>query len=321
MSSKNDIFVLSEEQKTTVRNLLDKTKKDVPVFYEEGESESFYVPVEGGEIRVFHYKPEKSLTKKPFVYVPGFFCPPQIWKDIHIANYKNAEYYYIESREKKSSKIKRGRKSNFTVDQLAKDIQKVLEFFEINKTNYNLLGASYGASMILQGLIKNYFSPDLSILFDPLVRWDYAKFLTYVINPITPPFILGIIRMILAHIFLPDPKNVTQRDKILLYIKEAEPWKFRKSTIHIRDFNIIDDLPKIKNNVIICHGPADNLHKSREYFLYAESIANCKLLVTTVSDEEREYFYGIMANIFSKSERVDTIPPSLKIFEIPLERK
>jgi hypothetical protein len=319
MSHKNDIFELSEEQKLAIRNLLDKSKKEVPAFYEEGISESVYVPVEGGEIRVFHYKPEKPITKKPFIYVPGFFCPHQIWKDIHIANHNTAEYYYIESREKSSSKIKRGRKANFTIDQLARDLQKVIEFFEIDKTKYNILGASYGAAMILQGLIKNYFTPDLSVLYDPLARWDYAKFLTYVINPITPPFVLGFIRMILAHVFLPDPKNVTQREKILLYIKEAEPWKFRKSSIHIRDFNIVNDLPKITDNVIVCHGPSDNLHKSEEYFQYAKAIPKCKLLVTTVSDEEREHFYGIMANIFSQYEEIDSIPPPFKIFEIPLD--
>ena len=319
MTPKNEIFELSEEQKNAVRDLLDNEKRKVPAFYEEGVSESIYVPVEGGEIRVFHYKPEKPITKRPFIYVPGFFCPTQIWKDIHIANHNRTEYYYIESREKKSSKIKRGRKANFTIDQLARDLQKVIKFLEIDKTKYLILGASYGAAMILQGLIKNYFNPDLSVLYDPLVRWDYAKFLTYVVNPITPPFVLGIIRMILAHIFLPDPKNVTQKEKILMYIKEAEPWKFRKSTIHIRDFNIVDDLPKIKNNVIVCHGPADNLHKSEEYFHYAKSIPNCKLLVTTVSDGEREHFYGIMANIFSKYEEIDSIPSPLDVFEIQFD--
>ncbi len=319
MSSENNIFELSNEQKKAVRDLLDKGKKDVPVFYEEGVSESFYVPVEGGEIRVFHYKPEKPTVKKPFVFVSGFFSPPQIWKDFHIPNHNTTEYYFIESREKKSSRIERGRKANFKIDQLAKDIKVVLEHIEIDKRKYNIAGSSYGGAMILQGLINNYFNPDVSILYDPIIRWDYAKFLTYVINPITPPFVLGIIRMILAHTFLPDPKNVTQRDKILIFIKEAEPWKFRKSSMHIRDFNIINELPKIKNNVVICHGPADNLHKSEEYYHYVKSIPNCKLLITGVSDEEREHFFGIIANIFSSFEDIDSIPPPLKIFEIPLD--
>ena len=112
MDPKEWEFELTNEQLNEIEKLITNSKRDVPDFYEEGASEVLYVPVEGAELRVFHHKPEKQEAKRAILFIPGFGTTPWSWRAFHNPHHGIAEYYYLETREKRSCKIKRSRKAD-----------------------------------------------------------------------------------------------------------------------------------------------------------------------------------------------------------------
>lgn len=76
MINNNEIFNLTETQKKRISDLLDKGRRETPLFCEEGVNEEIFIPVKDGEIRILHHKPEKQTTKRPILFLPGFVAAP-----------------------------------------------------------------------------------------------------------------------------------------------------------------------------------------------------------------------------------------------------
>ena len=57
--NKKQMFVHTQEQKKAIHQLLEKGRRDVPTFLDEGACEILYVPIDDGELRVFHHVPER----------------------------------------------------------------------------------------------------------------------------------------------------------------------------------------------------------------------------------------------------------------------
>ncbi|MCK5047488.1 MAG: hypothetical protein KAS22_12960, partial [Candidatus Heimdallarchaeota archaeon] len=131
-------FDFTQEQLDLVNNLIEKSPKGAPDFYEEGECEQFYIPVDGGEIRVFHRKPKNITAKRPILFIPGYSTTPWSWRGFPKPIHNNTEYYFLETREKASSRIKRNRKTNLTVDQKAKDVAGAIKHLGLDKRDFVL---------------------------------------------------------------------------------------------------------------------------------------------------------------------------------------
>jgi len=313
-------FELTQQQLDIIIDLLEKTPKDVPDFYNDGECEQIYIPVEGGEIRVFHRKPKNITAKRPILFVPGYSTTPWSWRAFPKPIHNNTEYYFLETREKTSSKIKRNRKANFTVDQKAKDIRDAIQFLGLDKIDYVLYGTSYCGGIVLQGLIHNYFNPPTVVVFDPLCKWSSFKKAIKWLLPIMPPFVLGMMRFLLAKIFLSGMKNQYQKQRNLDFIRGAHPYKWRKACLQNQHFNIIDELGKIKNEVFVLHGTKDKFHPGETFYDYAKRIPRGRFIYFNCDQEKRELFNGVVGSLFANVTKDKDMPSQLLSLEIVLER-
>ena len=109
-----------------VDRLLSAEQPDAPRFWEPGNSETITVPVDGAEIRVYHTRPDRPVGRRPIVFVPGWGTNPQGWFDFYRAVHGRAEMYYLETREKASSRIL-DRRTDMGVGQAARDIARALD--------------------------------------------------------------------------------------------------------------------------------------------------------------------------------------------------
>ena len=82
---------------------------------------------------------------------------------------------YVETREKRSSKIKRTRKTTMTIRETAHDLSKVIEELGLIGKDYLLVGSSYGGAVVLEGLIHGYLNPPTTIVHDPIVKWPWEE--------------------------------------------------------------------------------------------------------------------------------------------------
>ncbi|NPD88347.1 MAG: hypothetical protein HGN29_06470 [Asgard group archaeon] len=315
-----DMFVLTKGQRKAIKELLDKGRRDVPTFLEEGASEIQYVPIDDGELRVFHHKPEKQTTKRPIVFIPGYVAAPSIWVDFHIPHQDFGEYYYLETREKRSSKIKRTRQTTMTINRTAYDVGVEIKNLGLANKDYVLASSSYGGAVILDGLINKYFDPPTTFVHGPIVKWIWDKSINDVLLRIVPMFLLNAIRIPIAYIFTAGMKNKINRRRMIEFARGLEPWKFKRCTLENNRFNIFEDLKKIKNEIFINTGPLDRYHPRLDYYNYAKEIPRGRFLFMNTADEDRQLLAGIIGTEFIKVAKNDGLPESLKQFEIKIQR-
>ena len=316
-----DMFVHTKEQKKAIHELLDRGRRDVPTFLDEGASEIKYVPIDDGELRYFHHKPEKQTTKRPIVFIPGYVAAPITWVDFHIPHQGFGEYYYLETREKRSSKIKKTRKTTMTITQTAYDVGVALENLGIANKDYVLASSSYGGAVILDGLINEYFDPPSTFVHDPIVKWIWEKSINNILLRVVPMSLLSILRMPIAYIFTAGMKNKANKMRMIEFARGIEPWKFKRCTLQNNKFNIFDDLKKIKNEVFINTGPLDRYHPRLDYYNYAKEIPKARFLFMNTADKDRQLLAGVIGTEFAKITKDEGLPKSLSQFEIRIQRK
>jgi len=320
MRTSEEIFSHTKEQKEVIQNFLKQGRRDVPTFIDEGASEIKYVPIEDGELRVFHHKPDNITTKRPVVFVPGYVAATTSWLDFHVPHQGFGEYYYLETREKRSSRIKKTRKTSMTVNQTAKDLGKAIENLGLKHKDFVLYGSSYGSTIVLEGLIQGYFTAPTIVIHDPMVKWVYDKSGYNIMLKVVPKFILSALRMPLARLFTMGMKNKANRDRMLDFCRGIQPWKFKRSTLQNNKMNMIDELKKIKEEVFLTTGPLDRYHPRIAYYNYTKEMPRGRLIFMNAPDTERQLIAGIIGTEFMKITKDDDVPESIKQFEIDLER-
>ena len=117
----------SAEEAARVEELVRAADRPAPRFWETGVREEIFVPVEGAEIRVFHFASRDPAARRPIVMVPGFGATPEGFQDFYAAVRDKAELFYLETREKSSSRVPRGR-ADMSVGRSARDIRQSLDF-------------------------------------------------------------------------------------------------------------------------------------------------------------------------------------------------
>ena len=296
-------------------------KRDVPNFYDEGESEVLHVPVEDGVIRVYHHKPKMVKTKRPIIFIPGFGTTLQSWRDFHKTHHGFAEYYHIETRDKKSGQIRRHIKVDLTIDRIAKDIANVIEFVGLTDQKYVIVASCMNGGVLLHGLIKEYFNPSTAIVFDPFTKWTQYRFFVKLVMPVFPPFLLGALKFIIGKIIMANMKNEAQKERNIDMLESAVPWKWRKFSLQNVNFDLTDEMKKISNEVFVFHGPLDKFHPDEVFRNVAKRMPKGRYFFMKTSEENRELLVGVIATLFSSISEQDGVPDDLVPYEVNLNRE
>jgi pimeloyl-ACP methyl ester carboxylesterase len=294
--------------------LLEKNVREVPYFYEEGVSDALYIPVEGGEIRVFHHIPQNPITKRPILFVPGFGTSMWAWREFSLPFVEQGEFYFLESREKKSSKFKNRFRTKMTLEKVSDDITTVIHYLGLEKKDFVLFGTSYCGGAILKGLIDKKLTAPTIVLFDPFYKLLYYRGLISILR-FVPPSILRVIRYFLGLIALSGEKNVTQRQRAKFIRDDAVLWKWRKASASILKSNLLNQLSKIDEEVLVFYGPQDKHHPSGVYEEIARHVPNGRYFSALSPEDKRELACGVIGLEFCKIKVEDGIPDSLQSFE------
>ncbi|MCF2143792.1 MAG: alpha/beta hydrolase [Candidatus Heimdallarchaeota archaeon] len=293
-------------------------RQDAPTFYAEGVCNVFYVPVEGGQLRVFHHKPKKVKAKRPIVFVPGFGTTPWSWQEFHRAHHGLAEYFYIETRDKKSSIIKRNRKTDMTIERLAKDVAEVIDYLGLRDKDFVLIATCLSGGALLTGLIKKTLKAPTVVVFDPFTKWTQNRFVVKFIMPILPPIFLTVFKKIIGMLIIANMKNKAQKERNMDTIESAVAWKWRKFSMQNVNFDITNEFQTIEQVVYVFHGPKDKYHPEGTFEHVAKAIPNAHFFLMKTSDALRELLVGVIATEFAFITKEDGIPTSLREFEVPL---
>ena len=312
-------LVLTKKQEEKVEQMLQETRRESPKFYEEGMSKSFYVPVDDGEIRIFHIKPEKPVSVRPIVFIPGWGVIPRGFDDYYEVIHDKAECYYVETREKNSSKLNM-KKARLDMSQKAKDISDAIKHLGLDKEDFVLVGTCWGSAIVLQGFIDGTLKAPTTIVVDPMHTLWFPKWLLKYVAPLTPNFVVKLLKPILKRLQLRGMDEPVQRQRAIDFIDNADTRKWKKAAIAVKDFELFNTVHAIKDEIIVFNGTTDTIHEQKDYPKLAKLMPNGRFIFMKTDESNRERLMAIASLEFSKITKDVKIPSILAEFEKKLKR-
>lgn len=317
--SKNNTLIdnalqISDELEQTVEEMIQSNKQEVSDQWDESISDIQYVSVDNGEIRVMHTNPENPVSQRPVVFVPGWGTTPKTFKDFYAVLKDKVELFYVETREKGSSKISI-RKADMSTHQKAKDLQNVIDHFELHKQDFVLMGPCWGGTIILQGLLDKTITASTYVVFDPMHYFWYNNFFMRYFVPILPASLVYLMKPILKFFALRGMKAEVQRQRTETLIAAAAPRKWKKAALANLDLELFGKLSAIEEEVFVFNGTTDKIHDQRDYPLIAQEMPNGRFFYMKTEESKREYLMGTIALEFSKVAQDQGVPSPLKPFE------
>ena len=310
---------ITEELEAKVDEMLQATKREVPNFWESNISEISYVPVDDGELRVLHIKPKNPISKRPVVFIPGWGGIPEAYSDFYEVIHDLVEFYYVETREKKTSKLDR-KKAKMSMNQKAKDIHDVVNHLGIENSDFVLYGTCWGGAVILQGLLDQTLNAPTIITHDPMHTLWFPKWFLRFVAPLMPVFVAEMLKPILRKIQLRGMNEKVQRQRAEAFIDGAEGWKWKKAAQAVRNFELIGKLSVVKEEVFVFNGTQDKVHDQFTYPKMAKEMPNGRFFYMRTDESLRERLMGLVLLEFSKVNKEVIVPPSLIKFEKKLNR-
>ena len=316
-----DLLSLSPDLAQQVVDLLNSSRQsNVPSFQDLPDMEKIYIPVPDGEIRILHYCPSSPESVRPLVFVPGWGVTPSVFTDWFEVLYNRVEFYYIETREKDSSRMHRW-KSQFTMSRKAADIQLAIEALGLQERDFVLMGSCWGAAMILQGVMDHTIQAPTIITVDPMHAIWYSKFVLKYLAPILPAWVFNLLRPILKRSKLRNMHEPIQRQRAIDVIDSAVLWKWRKAGIQTHEFELYGNLHKIKEEIFVFNGTNDAIHDQSDYPRIATQLPRGRFIFMKTGEENREWLMGLVGREFTQVYSSDKVPSVLQPFEKFLMRE
>ncbi len=225
--------------------------------------EEMRLPVSGeAELRVVRFTPAQDRRMPAMLFVPGWITIMESWKEVLVEMTKDFPVIYVETREKRSSRIKSN--APISVSGLGEDVIRTAEAFGLPDRGFVAFGSSLGATVLLDccngfktrplGLVL--VGPNASFRV-PLI-WKAIILLFY---PRSYFLIKPFVKWHLRHFRLDIKTDRAQYDKYCRNLDSADPWKLKKAVMAFWNYQIWDRLAEIDLPVLILKGSKDKLHE------------------------------------------------------------
>ena len=244
--------------------------------FEQNAKEQYVKVSDGSEIRVLTFE---SLSEEPnnieIFFIPGMMTIFPRWEKVVKELNDRYKIYYIESREKKTSKLTK--KAKIDIPQLSDDLIQVQNYLGLNKREYISVSSSLGGTTILEAAAKGELTPVGSVFVGPGSEFHFPKWLIFLLR-ITPAFILTLFkplaRFILGDIRVDKKNDPDQSRAYKRMIDEADFGRMKKCILNIYDYKGWSILPKVHHRALLVGATHDTLHESDFTKKIADSMPN-----------------------------------------------
>ncbi len=219
---------------------------------------------DGVLLNVIEFIPAKDSENRPIIlFVAGWISMISGWKGVLQKITPEYRTVYLETREKSSSIVPKGKKVSFTMDRLAEDISNIIAKTIPENRKFVAGGSSLGATAILEYLALNLRQPECAMLISPTPVFRFPKILGDLV-PLLPPslylIIKPIIKWYLRNFRLDKKKEIEQVKKYEGTLDAADPYKLKANALALKKFTIWDRLSMVTAPILIIGAAADTLH-------------------------------------------------------------
>lgn len=213
-------------------------------------------------LRVITFHPKAPSQKPPILFIAGWVSMVKGWQETLFEMTKDFTVHYIETREKKSSKIQG--KVKYSIESIGKDIIALIDYFQFKESQYILFGSSLGATAILDCCRFLSINPCCLILIQPNCVFRIPWFWLQTVRLLYPPLYIGFKYVVLWYLknFRMNVKHDRgQYEKYRMTLNAADPWKLKKSFLSISKYQVWDLLNAIYIPVLLFGASKDKLHE------------------------------------------------------------
>jgi pimeloyl-ACP methyl ester carboxylesterase len=222
-----------------------------------------FIPVsENVSLKVISFNPPQKTEKPPVVFVAGWITLISAWKIVLQEMTKDFPVYYIETREKISSRVIG--KAAYGVEEIGKDIVKLVDHFNLKEKKFILFGSSLGASAILDCCRFLDRAPFCLVLIGPnaVIRVPrFGKIIIFFLPPRLFLLVKPLVKWYLKTFRLDIKSDYEQYQKYCVNIDSADPWKLKKAIRKLWSWQAWNLLPGIKHPTVIFGASKDSLHE------------------------------------------------------------
>lgn len=297
--------------------LLAEADPATPSLEAPGTAEVRWIPVEGAEIRVFHATPPRPAAVRPIVFVPGWGTDPAGWQDFVKAVWGKAELYYLETREKSSSRIL-DRRTDMGIGRSARDVTDAIAALGLPGRDFVLAAACWGSAIVLKGMIDGHLSAPTVIVGDPMHTLWFPKWILRWVSPLIPAASLRLLRPVFVRSLLGDMREPTQKARATSFVYGADLWKWKKSAEAVRDFELYGSLAAVRDELYVLNGTADKIHDPVDYPRMCRELPRGRFLFMPADESRRELLFGAAALELARCAAASGLPSSLARFERPV---
>jgi pimeloyl-ACP methyl ester carboxylesterase len=229
-------------------------------------------------LRIITFSPPAKSNLPSIVLVPGLAGVIDSFKDLLIELTQRYRVYYLETREKGSSRI--SQPVGFSVQDIASDIPVAIQALGLADGSYILIGYSLGASTSAVLLGEKKVNPKRAVLVEPSATFKWPKWLLLLARYGVPLY--GAIKPFLKW-YMRNFRINTDEDMEIYEINcrnldQANPRKLGATVRAIANFSIWNYLAEISVPCLVIGASKDSFHSHDEALEISKGIMGCRYI-------------------------------------------
>ncbi|MBN2103606.1 alpha/beta hydrolase [bacterium] len=231
----------------------------------------------GVSLTMMTFLPSRRQGFPAVVFVAGWVSRIEGWEHVLRDMTRDFPVYYIETREKISSRVPRGAK--FDVYAIGDDIVQAVDQLDLQDNQYLLFGSSLGATVIMDCYARLKTKPCCLALVAPNAEFRIPFLWKVIIALFYPPFYFLLkpwIKWHLKYFRLNVKKDWAQYEKYCRTLDCADPKKLKSAAQAFSKYRIWEALKTIDAPVLLIGGSHDKLHEPENLKRMTEKLAIIK---------------------------------------------
>ena len=234
---------------------------------------------DGVSLRLITFKPAKDKKHPPVLFVAGWISLIVGWREVLREMTKDFTVYYIETREKISSKL-RG-KLEQSVDAIRRDLVALVSYLGLESKKYILFGSSLGGTAIIDCCRHLTVEPKCLVLIEPNAAFRVPRTWKIIVNSFYPglfKILKPTVKWYLRTFRLNVEADPAQYTKYCNALDAADPWKLKRAVKSLWGYEVWNILKDIHIPTLILSASEDKLHEPESLNKMADIMPNAELL-------------------------------------------
>lgn len=240
-----------------------------------GISEQWFSVDDHVNLLVVTFTPPGESKYYPMVFISGLASVLEGFKETLIGLTRDFTIYYVDTREKSSSRITG--KVKFDVETFSSDITALIPMLGLEDGKYYSFGYSLGATVIVDSYRHLGSKPYCALLLEPNATFNYPAIAVAIMKLELP----------LLYVFKPVVKwyirhfRINRKEDYDMYLisarslDSAHPVRLRKTALGISGYKIWDKLDHFTCPTLIVGTSKDHFHSHDEVKRMIASLRNC----------------------------------------------